>query len=217
VNLNGSTPIWSAGKAYPPDEDERGTALGLRAAVQPTPGQIVAQYLPLIQTYFPAEQVGTAGCILGEEVTLALTNCLSPESCVTPLPTAVQCYSDQSPGPASAYGLYQIIDQCWNPALAGGQTPFTDAEWAAVLDPNTNIWMASVIWSIGGWRSWTTCDACQWACLTPGGPIPYPRGPVTNPVYPPTNYVATPLYYAVSAAAVAAALWGLAGLERRGF
>lgn len=155
-------------------------------------------YAGLISLYFPADQVPNATCILETETLLRAPECGStpPESCVVSIPD-MSCYSGQAVQPAKAYGLYGIVDVCWNPALAGSNTPFTADEWAKVLDPNYNVWMASVIFSIAGWRAWTTCPACPncppcvyanppcliacslGICSVAGEPVPYPRGPTT--------------------------------------
>jgi hypothetical protein len=77
---------------------------------------------------------------------------------------------------ARSWGIFQILDACWNPDMPNN-SPFTREQWARVLDPNVNTWMASVIWSRSGWRAWTTCAYCG-VCAVEGGPIPHPRRPV---------------------------------------
>ncbi len=65
-------------------------------------------------------------------------------------------------------------------------SPFTAAQWASVLDPDVNTWMASKIWSIGGWALWTTSEPSICNCQgVPGGAIPYPDGPVATVDNPP--------------------------------
>jgi hypothetical protein len=172
------------------------------------------QYQALIETYFPPDQWINASCILEAE-TLAwslICGTTSPESCVVDL-GSLACYSDQTAQPAQAYGLYKIVDVCWNPALARNHTPFTAAEWANILDPVYNVWAASVIWSISGWRAWTTCATCG-ICGVEGGPIPYPRAPLITTGQP--QPAGSTLLLPVTAVAVVGALGALAYAERVG-
>ena len=131
-----------------------------------------------IQEYFPQSQWSNAACILMAEKAQAMQSCpgADPSTCVADLPDYGGCYPDQTPGPATASGLYGIVDRCWDPSLAGDNTPFTPQEWAARLDPLVNVWMASVVYSIAGWRGWSTCSQCG-CCDVTGMPIPHPRGP----------------------------------------
>ena len=131
-----------------------------------------------IMRYFPESQWQNAACILAAEMVQAAVNCpgVDPASCVVDLPEYGSCYPTTSVGPATASGLYGIVDRCWSPALAEDNTPFTPQEWAARLDPVVNVWMASVVYSIAGWRAWSTCAQCG-CCDVRGEPIPHPRGP----------------------------------------
>lgn len=157
---------------------------------------MLSPYYNLIQTYLPTSQWANANCI-------SLAEC-DPASPIYP-----NCVKDEggiicgpAQGPAKSYGLFGLLDVCWDPAL-NPQSPFTADQWAKVLDPNVNTWMASVVWSINGWRAWTTCSQCLDCppcvystppclapcggnlCAVPGGPIPYPRGPLPGPLPPP--------------------------------
>ena len=131
-----------------------------------------------IARYFPESQWQNAACILAAEMDQAAANCpgVNPSQCVTELPEISSCYPTMSAGPATASGLYGIVDRCWDPALAGDNTPFTPGDWSMRFDPIWNVWMASVVYSIAGWRAWSTCSACG-CCDVKGMPIPHPRGP----------------------------------------
>ena len=187
-------------------------------------------YLQLIQTYFPPEQVANAACILAAETAAWANVCgADPASCVVDLGN-FSCYPDQPVQPAKAYGLYKIVDLCWDPAKAGVHTPFTASDWAQILDPNTNVWAASVVWSIAGWRAWTTCSQCADCpscvaatppcalpcggslCDVPGGPIPYPRAPLSNPLAPAPSAPSPYLAFGV----IGVLLAGLVTIELRG-
>ncbi len=135
-------------------------------------------YGSAIHTYFPESQWGNAACILGVEMVEAGQACPDedPSMCVRQLEAIGSCYPDQPPCLAEASGLYGIVSCCWDPALAQDNTPFTPQEWAARLDPVVNVWMASVVYSIAGWRAWSTCAQCG-CCDVRGEPIPHPRGP----------------------------------------
>lgn len=147
---------------------------------------LVDVYAPLVSTYFPADAVPAALCILQRQIELADSR--DPASVITPV-TSGQTSCGSAGG--GAYGLFGIVDACWNPALVGPDaTPFLPNEWEMVLDPNTNVWMASVVWSIAGWRPWATCQGCnltnapgvppQSICNVPGEAVPYPRHPVSQ-------------------------------------
>jgi len=95
---------------------------------------------------------------------------------------------------AASYGIFQILDAVWDPSK-NPNSPFTPEQWAMVMDPNVNTWMASVIWSRSGWIAWpgTTdpsgcCYQCD-ACSVAGGAIPYPDGPVLPPGIVPADIV----------------------------
>lgn len=138
-------------------------------------------YRYLIQRYFPASQWENAECISRRECSPDRQG--YPASCI-----GYEGWIDCGQGPVEAHswGIFQVLDACWNPAM-NPNSPFTPQQWAQVLDPNVNIWMASVIWSRSGWGAWTTCgaDYCN-ICDVPGAAIPYPRGPVTEepPIIP---------------------------------
>lgn len=141
----------------------------------------LSPYIGLIQRYFPPAEHERANCI-------QLAECCPddagfPTSCVRPI-GAVDCGGLVVQN-AVAYGIFGILDACWNPALNQG-SPFTAAIWSQVMDPEVNTWMASVIWSRNGWGVWTTCGKCD-ACVNPGPPptgatypIPFPDGPATS-------------------------------------
>ena len=169
----------------------------------PAAAALAENYICLIQGYFPAEQWANALCLLTNEIDESLQACpnIPPEQCAKDLGVA-SCYSDQTPIPATAYGLFGIVDVCWSPALAGNETPFTKDDWQHLTsnDPNWQVWAASVVYSIGGWRAWSTCSACldcpgcltlnppcaapcdnRSICEVYGLPIPYPRAPLVPP------------------------------------
>ncbi|RJQ43378.1 MAG: hypothetical protein C4534_08250 [Gaiellales bacterium] len=75
-------------------------------------------------------------------------------------------------------GPFGLLDTCWDPA-SNPDSPFTREAWAMALDPNVNVWMASVIWSLYGWQAWSTCDECK-SCETAGGEIPHPDSPLPS-------------------------------------
>ncbi len=118
----------------------------------------------LIAVYFPEQERERALCIAQAE---AVTAGVRDEGMVD---------WGQGLKPAKSYGPFALVDVCWDPAM-NPASPFSPEQWANILDPNVNVWAASVVWSHGGWRSWTTCGACG-ACEVAGGPIPYPRGPI---------------------------------------
>jgi hypothetical protein len=140
-------------------------------------------FYPYIQAYFPREQWEIADCIQVKECSPTREG--YPDSCV-----AEEGLVDCGHGPVQArsWGIFQILDACWNPAL-NPDSPFSPQAWAQVMDPNVNTWMASVIWSRGGWGAWTTCSLCD-ACSIPGGAIPHPDGPLISP--PPLVYIPPP-------------------------
>lgn len=146
----------------------------------------VSPYFNLIQKYFPPSEWDRADCISAVEC--PSTRAGYPKSCVASQGLiacgsagAVQSYS---------YGPFQILDACWNPAL-NPTSPFTREQWARVLDPEMNTWMASVIWSIGGWSMWTVCGSCD-ACTVPGGKIPLPNYDALPPIITEQATYATP-------------------------
>jgi len=122
----------------------------------------------LIQKYFPESEWDRADCI-------AAIECVAGP-CQSSDKGLVDC---GGPGPvyAKAWGVFGILDACWSPYY-NPSSPFTRDEWDHVLDPEYNVWMASVIWSLGGWKVWTTCSECN-ACDIPGGPVPCPGGPLS--------------------------------------
>ncbi len=142
----------------------------------------LSPYFYLIQRYFPPDQWQNA-------------NCITIEECPSQNPAYIntdQGLIDCGNGPvqSKSYGLFQILDACFDPSLTP-TSPFTTEQWAQVLDPNINTWMASVIWSAGGWIRWTTCDVCGIRDV-PGGVIPYPDAPLLVPP-PPELTVTNPM------------------------
>lgn len=132
------------------------------------PGQ--SPFYSLIQCYFPPEQVENANCISLMEADPA-----DPRyPAVIKAQGSIVCGGDAVE--AKSYGLFGILDACWNPDMRV-DSPFTAEQWAKVLDPNMNTWMASVIFAANGWRAWTTCGDCQ-LCNVVGVPVLNPRGPV---------------------------------------
>ena len=93
----------------------------------------------LIAEYFPADQVEEATCILNAECPPGSDGW--PASCV-----AGQGQVDCGAGlrDAAAYGPFGLLDTCFDPAM-NPTSPFTPEQWAMVLDPNVNTWMASVV------------------------------------------------------------------------
>lgn len=131
-------------------------------------------YRYLIERYFPASAQDDAECIAGRECDPMRAG--YPQSCVAD-EGVISCNPNTLPYLQSySYGPMQILDACWSP-YRNPASPFTPEQWGMVLDPNVNIWMASVIWSRRGFAAWTTCGACG-VCDVPGGAIPYPDGPV---------------------------------------
>jgi len=135
--------------------------------------------LSLIQEYFPEEEWNNAGCIVNNECPPGEPG--YPESCIRDIGPAA-CLSVQSDN-ARAWGPFGLLDICWHPSV-NPASPFTQELWAKVLDPNVNVWMASVIWSAYGWAAWTTCGECT-VCGTAGGTIPHPDGPLPSLSPPP--------------------------------
>lgn len=140
----------------------------------------LSPYYNLIQVYFPPDQWDNADIISVHECSPDRSG--FPGSCVGP-EGYIDCAGMRTTDFRSSYGPFQVFESCWNPAM-NPRSPFTPAQWAQVLDPNMNIWMASVIWSSGGWGMWGTCGALN-LCGVPGGPIPHPEGPVPLPSIPP--------------------------------
>jgi hypothetical protein len=139
-------------------------------------------YFNLIQKYFPESEWDRADCISVKECSPSREG--YPSSCVVN-EGLIRCGGDAVP--ARSWGIFQILDACWNPDM-NPNSPFTREQWAQVLEPEMNTWMASVIWSRAGWQAWSTCDLCN-ACDVPGGTIPYPNGPA--PVSPPPEILPT--------------------------
>lgn len=101
----------------------------------------------------------------------------------------------------------------WEPHAAGDNTPFSSTEWDVRNSPETNAWMASVVWSIGGWRAWpSACSLCS-ICDVTGEPIPHPRNPIA-----PRGDVAggSPLVAIIGTIGVILGLGGLAHLDATG-
>jgi len=140
-------------------------------------------YDELIQVYFPPPQWQAAMCITAIECppqSLDYPRCVVDASTGGP----IQCTGGQVVEHPKAYGLFGILDACYDPTLNPG-SPFTPEQWGQVLEPEMNVWMASVIWSLHGWEAWTTCRICE-VCQVEGGDIPYPLGP-RAPVQPPSQ------------------------------
>ena len=127
----------------------------------------------LIQTYFPEGQWGYALCIVEHECPPSTNG--YPGACVRRVPRPII--------PAGlwgcAWGPFGLVDTQWNPDFNPG-SPFTLEQWAWVLDPNVNTWMASKVWSQYGWGMFPACPSCMVAstCRAPGGEVPYPDGPL---------------------------------------
>lgn len=130
-------------------------------------------YTPFVQRYFPIAEWERAECVIEQECPSSSPGW--PYSCVRE-EGLMSCGTDPTPRQAHAYGMFGLLDVCYDPAANPG-SPFTPYQWMNVLDPNVNAWMASIIWSYAGWRAWTTCPGCN-ACDVLGEPVPYPRGPV---------------------------------------
>ncbi len=136
-------------------------------------------YFSLIQKYFPESEWERADCISTHECSPSRDG--YPKTCVAN-EGMIQCGSGGAVL-AHSWGIFQILDACWNPDM-NPNSPFTREQWAQVLNPEINTWMASVIWSRSGWSAWSTCDLCD-ACNVPGGSIPYPNGPAPEAPPPP--------------------------------
>jgi hypothetical protein len=128
-------------------------------------------YSALIKLYFPQPEWDRAECIAALECDPSVPG--YPVSCVSS-EGEIDCGA--GPQDSHAFGIFKLLDSCYNPIM-NPASPFTLQQWSQVMDPNYNVWMASIIWSKYGWRAWTVCETCA-ACDIPGGPIPYPRGPV---------------------------------------
>lgn len=161
----------------------------------PRPTSASTAHDALIETYWPPEEWDNAKAVLANMINYYTPGCFAdPVNCVAPLSKGdYNCYDWQNlTTPQHAYGLWLIGGNCWDPAVAGSETPFLPEEWVQVLDPNYNTWMASVIWSIGGWGKFIgACDVRSaitdpivgpnpQLCLLHGAPIPYPRNPVNT-------------------------------------
>lgn len=142
-------------------------------------------FADIIMRYFRPDQWENADCITTHE-------CFSGD-CVAPEP----------PGGAS-YGPFQIYDRVWNPDL-NPNSIFTRDQWAQVMDPNVNVWMASKIYERSGWSPWSTKYICGLDGVGPG-PIMHPEGPVfsTSPEPPihPAQQQNVPDYTLIFAAAL---------------
>lgn len=123
-------------------------------------------FYDLIRLYFPPGEHERANSV-------ALTECPTGD----PLQVRDEGWVDCGQGQreAKSYGVFRLLDVCFDPALSP-ESPFTVEQWARRLDPNVNVWMASVVFSRYGWRAWTSCGEAE-ACEYAGLPIPYPRGP----------------------------------------
>lgn len=173
----------------------------------------------LIETYWPESEWVNAKAMLANILTAYQPPAChaDPVNCVARGGPHETCYDWQTPAQTHRYGLWLITDACWNPDLAAAETPFTAAEWAQVLDPNVNTWMASVIWSIGGWGKFNGCNDIygddpiagvrSTLCLHRGGPVPQPRHPVA---------VSAGGSGLIVAALAVAAIGGLAYLDSQG-
>ena len=140
---------------------------------------MLSPYNDLIRLYFPPSEWARANCIANNECSPDRVG--FPETCVGE-EGLIDCCG-LGAVQARSWGPFQILDACWNPDMPN-YSPFTREQWAEVLDPNVNTWMASVIWSRSGWGAWTTCGLCE-ACGVAGGDIPYPNGPISLTVIPP--------------------------------
>jgi hypothetical protein len=128
----------------------------------------------LIRTYFPEGEWEHADCILRHEC--PPTTEAYPAGCVREIGN-YRCNGVE--GLARAWGAFGLLDVCWSPEVQS-DSPFTPEQWARVLDPNYNVWMASRIWSLYGWSVWTTFNQCGIQSVEPGGTIPHPEGPLAN-------------------------------------
>ncbi len=135
----------------------------------------ISPYLGYIRMYFPPSEWERANCITLKENGAQDPAAIGEEGLIDCGQGAVQ---------ARSWGLFQILDACWNPEL-NPNSPFTAAQWALVTDPNVNVWMASIIWKRSGWNAWTTCSYCDCCNLPYDEPIPHPEGPVPPTVIPP--------------------------------
>lgn len=122
-------------------------------------------YAGLIQRYFPPEEWEHADCIQLRE-------------CPTSALNWPYCVNTNSPT-SHDFGIFQVNDYWWDPTR-NERSPFTWSQWQQVLDPNMNVWMASVIWQQGGWSRWSTAPLCGLQGDHGGGQIPYPNGPVVD-------------------------------------
>jgi hypothetical protein len=92
----------------------------------------VDRWRPLVQRYFPAEDVETAMCVLEHE------------SAGDP---------DADNPRSSATGLFQILASSWAPHFGVSE--------AQLFDPLINAQLAREILDIQGWRAWTTYRLCR--------------------------------------------------------
>jgi hypothetical protein len=159
---------------------------------------MLSPYYDLIRLYFPSSEWERANCIANEECSPDRVG--YPETCI-----GDEGLTDCGHGAVQSrsWGPFQILDSCWNPDL-NPNSPFTHEQWAMVLDPNVNTWMASVIWSRSGWGAWTTCGLCEACNLPYDTPIPYPNGPVS-----PQDIVVADI---ITAAGAGPAVFGLGAL-----
>mgnify|MGYP003395182908 CR=1 FL=1 len=120
-------------------------------------------YYEYIQRYFPQQEWDRADCV-------SVSEC-SPSRAGYP----GDCIGQEVDG--YSWGVFQVYDAVWEPRR-NPNSPFSADIWDRRMDPNINTWVASVIWSHGGWSQWTTCAGCG-GC-GPGGVIPYPNGPIED-------------------------------------
>ena len=114
-----------------------------------------SHYVGYIQRYFPPSQWDNADCITLHEVTDQNPNAVSP---------------------TDDWGLFQINRPTWDPDR-NPLSPFTREQWAHVLEPNVNVWMAAHIYSRSGWGAWATASLCGVQNVPPG-PVPFPNAPI---------------------------------------
>lgn len=150
-------------------------------------------YYNFIQRYFPEGEWEHADCISTKECDPSRQG--YPQSCIG-YEGWISC--GHGPKESNSWGVFQILDACWNPAM-NPNSPFTHEQWAKVLDPNVNTWMASVIFRRGGWGrcstpspdcqtppyccTWTTCSAC--GICDVGPPVGWEPLPAPIDVEPP--------------------------------
>ncbi|HEU4321089.1 MAG TPA: transglycosylase SLT domain-containing protein [Acidimicrobiia bacterium] len=92
----------------------------------------VERWRPLVEQYFPADEIDTAMCIIEHE-SAGEPDADNPRS--------------------SATGLFQILAGHW-----GDHYGFTEEEFT---DPELNVRLARDIWDQLGWGGWTTRRLCD--------------------------------------------------------